>query len=69
MMLSIQIAKFKFHQYQLRAVSPNLMLTIITHYTVYGKVAVVFEFLRCLYKLYVDYDCTNARCPYLGYSR
>ena len=30
MMLSIQIAKFK---YQLRAVSPKLMLAKITHYT------------------------------------
>ena len=34
MKLSIQIAKFKFCQYQLRAVSPNLMLTEVTHYTV-----------------------------------
>ena len=36
MTLSIQIAKFKFHQYQLRAASPNLMLTKITCYTVCG---------------------------------
>ena len=34
MMLSIQIAKFKFCQYQLRAVSPNLMLTKMIRYTV-----------------------------------
>ena len=34
MMLSIQIAKFKFRQYQLRAISPNLMLAKVTHYTV-----------------------------------
>ena len=32
---SIQIAKFKFRQYQLRAVSPNLMLARFTRYTVY----------------------------------
>ena len=35
MELSIQIAKFKFHQYELRAVSPNLMLAKVTRYTVY----------------------------------
>ena len=34
MMLSIQIAKFKFHQYQVRAVLPNLMLAKVTRYTV-----------------------------------
>ena len=34
MMLSIQIAKFKFRQCQLRAISPNLMLAKITRYTV-----------------------------------
>ena len=34
MVLSIQIAKFKFHQYELRAVSPNLMLTNVTRYTI-----------------------------------
>ena len=32
MMISIQIAKFKFHKYHLRAVSPNLMLAKITSY-------------------------------------
>ena len=31
-MLSTQIAKFKLRQYQLRAISPNLMLAKITHY-------------------------------------
>ena len=37
MMLSIQIAKFKFRQYQLRATLPNnLMLAKVTHYTVYA---------------------------------
>ena len=35
MTLSIQITKFKFHQYQLKAILPNLMLTKLTHYTVY----------------------------------
>ena len=35
MTLSIPIAKFKFHQHQLRAVSPNLMLAKLTRYTVY----------------------------------
>ena len=35
MTLSIQIAKFKFRQYQLRAVSPNLMLAKVTRYTVH----------------------------------
>ena len=34
MALSIQIAKFKFHQYELRAVSPNLMLAKVTHHPV-----------------------------------
>ena len=32
MTLSIQIAKFKFRQYQLKAVSPNLMLAKVTRY-------------------------------------
>ena len=36
MVLSIQIAKFKFHQYELRAVSPNLMLAMQS-YPVYGS--------------------------------
>ena len=35
MTLSIQIAKFKFHRYQMRAISPNLMLTKVTHYTIH----------------------------------
>ena len=35
MALSIQIAKLKFHQYELRAVSPNLILAKVTRYTVY----------------------------------
>ena len=37
MTLSMQMAKFKFRQYQLRAVSPNLMLAKITRYTVHIK--------------------------------
>ena len=35
MMLIIQSAKFKSHQYQTRATSPNFMLTKIIRYTVY----------------------------------
>ena len=35
MVLSIQIAKFKIRQYQLRAFPPNLMLAKVTHYTVF----------------------------------
>ena len=38
-MLSIQIAKVIFRQYQLKPVLPNLMLAKITRYTVY-KIAV-----------------------------
>ena len=34
MALSIQIAKFKLYQYQLRAISPKLMLSNVSHYTV-----------------------------------
>ena len=34
MTLRNQVAKFKFRQYHLRAVSPNLMLTKITHYNI-----------------------------------
>ena len=34
MTVSIQIAKFKFQQYQLKAVSSNLMLAKVTCYTV-----------------------------------
>ena len=36
MILSVQIARFKSHQYQHRAISPNLMLSKVTHYTVYS---------------------------------
>ena len=35
MMLIIQIARFKSHQYQMRTTSPNFMLTKIIRYTVY----------------------------------
>ena len=34
MVLRIQIGKFRFHQYLLRANSPNLVLTKPSHYTV-----------------------------------
>ena len=34
MTLNIQLAKFKFHQYQTRAILLNFMLTKVTHYTV-----------------------------------
>ena len=34
MPMALNIAKFKFHQYQLRAISPKLMLAKITHYMV-----------------------------------
>ena len=37
MMLSNQITKFEFHQYQMRTISPNLMLTKVTLYTVFDK--------------------------------
>ena len=30
MILSIQIAKFKFHKYQMRSILPNLMLAKVT---------------------------------------
>ena len=32
MVVIIQIAEFKLHQYQWRAISPNLMLAKTTHY-------------------------------------
>ena len=35
MALRIQITKSKFHHYQLRVNSPNLMLTKVTHYMVH----------------------------------
>ena len=34
---SIKIAKFKFHQYVLRAVSPNLLLAKVSRYTVVNQ--------------------------------
>ena len=34
MAVRIQIANFKLCQYQQRAISPNLMLAKVTHYTV-----------------------------------
>ena len=37
MVLRIQIIKFKFHQYLLRANLPNLMLAKLSHYTVFLK--------------------------------
>ena len=38
MVINIQITKFKLHQYQLRAISLNLMLTKVTCCTVIGLV-------------------------------
>ena len=38
MALRIQIAKFKLRQYLLRAKSPNLMLTKLSHSTVYDNI-------------------------------
>ena len=40
MVLRIQIAKFKFHQYLLRANLPNLMLAKLSHYTVYASIPI-----------------------------
>ena len=40
MALRIQIANFKFHQYLQRANLPNLMLTKLSHYTVYTIIIV-----------------------------
>ena len=37
MTLSIQIAKFKFRQHQVRTVSPNLMLSKVTCFTVVDR--------------------------------
>jgi hypothetical protein len=34
MTVSIQIAKFKLHQYRWRAILPNLMFAKVIHYTV-----------------------------------
>ena len=54
MALSILIAKFKFHQYELRAVLPNLMLTKVTHYTVYMCMwTIVFNLSISTTKLYM----------------
>ena len=36
MTLNTQLTKFKFCQYQIIAILPNLMLIKVTHYTVYG---------------------------------
>jgi hypothetical protein len=35
MAVSVQIAKFLHHQYQWRAILPNLMLAKVTRYIVY----------------------------------
>ena len=32
MAVSIEIVKFKLHHYEMRAISPSLMLTKVTHY-------------------------------------
>ena len=34
MTLNIQLAKFEFRQYQMRAVLPNFMFTKVTRYTI-----------------------------------
>ena len=47
MTLSIQIAKFKFRQYQIRAVSPNLMFTKVTRYTEYWQLNSISEVRGC----------------------
>ena len=44
MPMALNIAKFKFHQYQLRAISPKLMLAKITHYMVIHVFFVFFYF-------------------------
>ena len=45
MALSIQIAKFKFHQYQLKELFRQiLMLTKVTHYMVFNKFCAEFFF-------------------------
>ena len=43
MTLSIQIAKLKFSQYQLKAISPNFMLAKVTRFTVYIRYAILGE--------------------------
>ena len=45
MVVGIQIAKFKLCQYQLTAISPNLMLAKVTRYTV------ILNFMGICYKL------------------
>ena len=43
MRLSIQIIKFKFHEYQMRAVLPNLMLAKVICYTVHTSSPQLFN--------------------------
>ena len=47
MRLSIQIAKFKFRQYQMRAILPILMFTKVIRYTVHLE-------LGCDYDIYIE---------------
>ena len=48
--LSIQNAKFKFHQYQLRAIFPNLMLVKVTHYyTVRVRCIIMKQFTKLIW--------------------
>ena len=54
-MLSIKIAKFKFHQYQMRAISPNLMYTKFTSYTA----------LYCVCTVHVATVCCHNNTQYI----
>ena len=52
MMLSIQITKFKFCQYKLRAYSPNLMLAKIIRYIQYISYGKCCLYYYCTWRLY-----------------
>ena len=56
MVLRIQIAKFKFCQYQLRANSPNLMLARLSRYTVYTFTCAVPFMWGSLRLTLISYD-------------
>ena len=51
MALGIQIAKFKFRQYLLRANSPNLMLAKLSRYN-YGNYTFVYVASMSYFKIY-----------------
>ena len=65
MILIIKITKFKSHQYQVRTISPNLMLAKVTHYTVHTLYMYVYQNFILL-KVVAAWRTLQEVCPAPG---